>query len=108
MSEIPSVSSIKAMDERHRKKRRADELLTVILASAEEKNDMLNNLNTSIVVNDTINSCREEVIDNSTQLVTLNSKIILLEEENKKFKMDIEDSQRRLRLNSGSNRSSES
>ena len=46
-----------------------------------------------------INSFREEVINNSTQLVTLNSKIILLEEENKKFKMDMEDSQRRLRLN---------
>ena len=61
---------------------------------------MLNNLNTSIVkLNDTINSFREEVINNYTQLVTLNSKIILLEEENKKFKMDIEDSQRRSRLN---------
>ena len=59
------------MDERHRKKLRADELLTVILGSAEEKNDMLNNLNTSIVkLNDTINSFREEVINNSTQLVT--------------------------------------
>ena len=100
MSEIISVSSIKAMDERHRKKLRADELLTVILASAEEKSDILNNLNTSIVkLNDTINSFRAEVINNSTQLVTLNSMIILLEEENKKFKMDIEDSQRRLRLN---------
>ena len=38
---------LKAMDERHRNKLRADELLTVILASAEEKNYMLNNLNTS-------------------------------------------------------------
>ena len=94
MSEFLTLSSIKAMDERHRKKLRADELLTVILASAEEKTDMWNNLNTSIVnLNDTIKSFRKEVENNSTQIVSLTSKILLLEEENKRIKTDIEDSQ---------------
>ena len=100
MSEFLMLSSIKAMVERHRKKLRADELLTVILASAEEKTDMWNNLNTSIVnLIDTIKSFRKEVENNSTQIVSLTSKILLLEEENKRIKTDIEDSQRRSRIN---------
>ena len=81
MSEIPTVS--------------AEELLAVILT--EGKNDMLNNLNISIVkLNETSNSFREEVIN--TQIVTLNSKI-LLEQENNRNKLDIEDAQRRSQMN---------
>ena len=100
MSEFLTLSSIKAMDECHRKKLCADELLTVILASAEEKTDMWNNLNTSIVnLNDTIKSFRKEVENNLMQIVSLTSKILLLEEENKQIKTDIEDSQRRSRIN---------
>ena len=99
MSEILTVSAIKAMDECHRKKLRAEELLAIILTSAEEKNDMLNNLNISIAkLNETINFFREEVINNSTQIVTINSKI-LLEQENNRNKLDIEDAQRRSRMN---------
>ena len=99
MSEL-SIDLIKSMDERQRKKLRAEELLTVILASDNVKYELFNTLNESVKsLNDTIITFREEVSNNSTQIVTLNSKILLLQQENNILRTDIEDIHRRSRSN---------
>ena len=98
MSEL-SIDLIKSMDERQRKKLRAEELLIVILASDNVKYELFNTLNESVKsLNDTI-TFREEVSNNSVQIVTLNSKILLLQQENNILKTDIEDIHRRSRSN---------
>ena len=98
MSEL-SIDLIKSMDERQRKKLRAEELLTVILASDNVKYELFNTLNESVKsLNDTI-TFREEVSNNSAQIVTLNSKILLLQQENNILKTDIEDIHHRSRSN---------
>ena len=75
MSEL-SIGLIKSMDERQRKKLRAEELITVILASDNDKCELFNMLNESVKsLNDTIITFREEVSNNSTQIVILNSEI---------------------------------
>ena len=99
MSEL-SIDLIKSMDERQRKKLRAEELLTVILASDNVKYELFNTLNESAKsLNDTIITFREEVSNNSAQIVTLNSKILLLQQENNILKTDIENIHRRSRSN---------
>ena len=94
------ASLIKSMDGRQRKKLRAEELITVILASDNDKCELFNTLNESVKsLNDTIITFREEVSNYSTQIVTLNSEILLLQQENNILKTDIEDMHRRSRSN---------
>ena len=95
-----SIGLIKSMDECQRKKLRVEELITVILASDNDKCELFNTLNESAKsLNDTIITFREEVSNNSTQIVTLNSEILLLQQENNILKTDIEDMQHRSRSN---------
>ena len=99
MSEL-SIGLIKSMDHSQRKKLRAEELITVILASDNDKCELFNTLNESVKsLNYTIITFREEVSNNSTQIVTLNSEILLLQQENNILKTDIEDMQHRSRSN---------
>ena len=70
------------------------------MASDNDKCELFNTLNESVKsLNDTIITFREEVSNNSTQIVTLNSEILLLQQENNILKTDIEDMQRRSRSN---------
>ena len=73
---------------------------TVILVSDNDKCELFNTLNESVKsLNDIIITFRGEVPNNSTQIVTLNFEILLLQQENNILKTDIEDMQCRSRSN---------